>query len=126
MHAIRAPVSGRIAEATQKRGGAYVPAGERLSTIVPDGTLHAVADFTPGTAVGRIRVGQRARLRLEGYPWMQYGSVASRVDRVGTEARDGLVRVEFTIHPAADSAIPAGRCTVVFSPHMSVGLVGPR
>jgi membrane fusion protein (multidrug efflux system) len=68
--------------------------------------LHAVADFTPGAAVGRIRVGQPARLRLEGYPWMQYGSVPARVDRVGTEAREGVVRVELTILARGDSSIP--------------------
>ena len=33
----------------------------------------------PVAVVGRIRPGQPARLRLEGFPWTQYGTVAATV-----------------------------------------------
>ncbi len=70
--------------------------GERLATVVPHGGLIIVADFTPASVLGRIRPGQSARLRLDGFPWAQYGSVPATVTRVAGEVRDGLVRVEFT------------------------------
>jgi membrane fusion protein (multidrug efflux system) len=38
-------------------------------------------------------------MRLDGFPWAQYGSIDATVSRVATEIRDGAVRVEFT--PAA-------------------------
>ena len=94
-HTVRAPVGGTIAEVAGLRTGAYVAAGQKLATVVPHGGLIIVADFLPAAVLGRIRPGQPARLRLDGFPWAQYGMVDARVVRVAGEVRDGLVRVEF-------------------------------
>ena len=103
---VHAPVSGRIGEIAPINAGAYVKAGDRLFTIVPPGELRAVADFVPADALGRVRRGQAARLRLAGFPWMQYGTVAATVTSVGGELRDGRVRVELAVHPDPASGIP--------------------
>jgi membrane fusion protein (multidrug efflux system) len=103
---VRAPVAGKIGEVAPVTAGAYVHAGDRLFSVVPPGDLKAVADYVPKDALGRVREGQEARLRLEGFPWMQYGVVPARVTRVGGELRDGRVRVELAILPGSVSAIP--------------------
>ena len=41
--------------------------------------------------------GQRARLRLDGFPWTQYGHVDATVTRVASETREQRVRVELTV-----------------------------
>jgi membrane fusion protein (multidrug efflux system) len=66
-----------------------------------------VAEFDPPAALGRIRPGQAARLRLKGFPWAQYGSIEGRVATVGNEIRDGRVRVECDVIGSAASLIPA-------------------
>jgi membrane fusion protein (multidrug efflux system) len=98
---IRAPVGGTIGELSQRlRIGAFVAEGEKLCAIVPRGDGHrVVAEFEPGKALGRIRSGQLARLRLDGYPWTQYGLVKARVASVASEVRDSKVRVELGIEP---------------------------
>jgi adhesin transport system membrane fusion protein len=101
-HAVRAPVSGTIGDVAVLRTGAYVAAGQKLATVVPHGGLIIVADFAPAAVLGRIRPGQEARLRLDGFPWAQYGMLDARVLRVAGEVRDGLVRVEF--QPARQGA----------------------
>ena len=103
---IRAPVSGMIGEVATLRPGAVVQEGEKLGAIVPLGRLRAVAQFPPSAALGRIRLGQRARVRLDGFPWAQYGSIPATVSRVAGEVRDGQVRVELSIAPAAASRVP--------------------
>jgi hypothetical protein len=55
--------------------------------------------------LGRIRPGQ-PRLRLEGFPWTQYGSLAATVSRVASEVRNGRVRVELSVGPDRASPIP--------------------
>jgi membrane fusion protein (multidrug efflux system) len=99
--AIRATVAGTIGELAQGlRVGAFVGAGDKLCAIVPRGGGHrVVAEFEPGKALGRIRSGQPARLRLDGYPWAQYGLVRAKVASVASELRDGRVRVELGIEP---------------------------
>jgi len=103
---IRAPVAGLVGESANLRVGMTVVAGARLGAVVPAGGLRLVADFLPSSALGRIREGQPARLRLEGFPWTQYGTVEAVVSSVAGEVRDGKVRVEFILKPEPGSRIP--------------------
>src|SRR5262249_34336452 len=85
-HVVRAAASGRLGDAAVLRPGAVVQQGQRLAFIVPSGDIIAVAQFSPA-ASGRIRDGQRARVRLDGFPWAQYGTVDATVVRVANEVR---------------------------------------
>src|SRR5580658_249590 len=103
---IRAPVSGTLGEVANLRVGSVVRDGEKLATVVPKGKLRIVASFQPPDALGRIRPGQYARMRLEGFPWTQFGSVAGTVTSVASEVRDGRIRVELAVNPNLGSRIP--------------------
>jgi len=94
---IRAPVDGLIGEAVNLRVGAVVAATDRLGSIVPAGRLLVVAHYPAQAAFGRIRTGQRATLRLDGFPWAEFGTVSATVAEVGREVRDGKVRVELAL-----------------------------
>jgi membrane fusion protein (multidrug efflux system) len=94
---IRAPADGRIGEAANLRVGAVVPEGSRLGSIIPPGRLLIVAQYPARAAFGRIRAGQSATLRLDGFPWAEFGAVAAKVTRVAEEIRDGKVRVELAL-----------------------------
>ena len=99
---VRAPVDGRIGESATLRKGAVVQEGEKLASIVPDGRLLVTAQFPAYAAFGRIRMGQAATLRLDGFPWAEFGSVAATVARVAQEVREGKVRVELAIAASSD------------------------
>jgi membrane fusion protein (multidrug efflux system) len=105
-HVLRAPVDGRVGSiAPGLQPGAVLREGGRVATIVPAGELRVTADFVAQAALGRILPGQRARLRLYGFPWTQFGSVQARVTSVEAEPRDGRVRVELAV-VTAPPAIP--------------------
>jgi multidrug resistance efflux pump len=80
---IRAPVDGRLGEVANLRVGSVVREGDKLAAIVPTGQLRIVASFLPPDALGRIRPGQHARMRLEGFPWAQYGSISATDRKTG-------------------------------------------
>jgi multidrug resistance efflux pump len=103
---VRAPIAGILAEVASLKIGGMVQAGDRICTIVPNGSLKVVALFRPSVALGRIREGQSARVRLEGFPWTQYGSAEARVTNVSGEVRDGQIRVDLALKTSSDSAIP--------------------
>jgi multidrug resistance efflux pump len=103
---IRAPVAGRLGEVATLQVGTWVREGARLGAVVPPGTLKVMADFLPSAAIGRIQAGQPARLRLEGFPWTQYGAISATVASVASEVRDGRVRVELALRPNLASPIP--------------------
>jgi multidrug resistance efflux pump len=102
---VRAPVAGRLGEVNPVQVGAIVREGELLASIVPDGLVRAVADFA-APALGRLHPRQRARLRLDGFPWTQYGYVDAVVTRVASETREQRVRVELTVQRQSNSQIP--------------------
>ena len=102
---IRAPVSGRLGEVNVIQIGAVVREGERLASIIPQGVVRAVAEFG-ALSMGRIKPGQPARLRLDGFPWTQYGYVDATVTGVASETRDQRVRVELAVRRADGSRIP--------------------
>jgi membrane fusion protein (multidrug efflux system) len=106
LYSIRAPVSGRIGNMINLQPGAVVAAGTRLCTVVPSGGLRAVAFFDVATAAGRVKVDQPARIRLFGFPWTKFGVLHAHVERVGSEPRDGLIRVELELEPSQTSHIP--------------------
>jgi len=101
---IRAPISGKLAEVAEIRPGGVVDETDRLCAILPEGRLRAVAEFAPSDALGRIRPGQSAQLRLDGFPWTQYGSIPTTVSNVAGEIRDGKVRVELNL--AGTASLP--------------------
>lgn len=103
---IRAPIAGRLSECAVLPPGSHISEGQQLGLIVPPGTLHITAEFEPSAALGKVRPGEQANMRLQGFPWAQYGTVAARVVRVAGEIRDGKVRVELAVNGTRETKIP--------------------
>jgi len=101
---IVAPVTGRIAEVSQLRPGMWIEPGDTVATILPDGRLRAVAIFPP-SALGRVRVGNEAVVRFEGFPWESYGTATATVAEVADEPRDGTIRAYLELR-SVDPRIP--------------------
>jgi membrane fusion protein (multidrug efflux system) len=106
LYTVRAPISGRIGNMINLQPGAVVSAGTRLGTVIPSGGVRAVAFFDVATALGRVKPGQPARIRLFGFPWTKFGVLRARVERVGSEPRDGLIRVELALAAQQKARIP--------------------
>ena len=107
LRVVRAPASGKLGETATLQPGQFVREGDKLGAVVPDGKLRAVAEFAPSAAMGRIQAGQRARLRLDGFAWTEYGQVSATVSRVASEPRSGRVRVELAVNPESAPLIPS-------------------
>ncbi len=103
---IRASASGRLGELAKVRPGLVLAAGDHLATILPAAALEVIAGFQPSDALARVRAGQEAQLRLDGFPWTEFGSLEARVVRVSDEARDGTLRVACSVVKAEGSQIP--------------------
>lgn len=64
-----------------------------------------VANFSP-TALTSIQPGQHAQLRLNDFPWAQYGIVPATVENITDRIQDGQVQVRFVLYPDPASSIP--------------------
>ena len=105
-HRVRAAADGAVGELAEIHPGSFVPTGTRIATIVPVGVLRVIAEFVPAKAIGLVAPGQSARMRLDGFPSTQYGTLRATVTDVASEIRNGTIRVELTLDPDHVSAMP--------------------
>jgi membrane fusion protein (multidrug efflux system) len=102
---IRAPASGHIGETANVRVGQVLAQGAHVATVVASGDLRIVASFSP-TALGRVHPGQTARVRLDAFPWVEYGVLHATVAKVATELQEGEARIELIVDAASATRIP--------------------
>jgi multidrug resistance efflux pump len=103
---IRAPIAGRLGECAPVRPGSQIAEGQQLGLILPNGNMQIIAEFDPAAALGKIRPGLHATMRLQGFPWAQYGTISAQVSKVAAEIRDGKVRVELRLEAPPRSPVP--------------------
>jgi adhesin transport system membrane fusion protein len=103
---VRAPIGGVVGDIATLPPGSQAEQGKAVATIVPTGQLRIVGQFMPASALGHIRPGQHARMRLDGFAWTQFGDIEAVVQRVGTEIHDGMVRVELSPSGPTSAQLP--------------------
>lgn len=123
-HAARvlAPVAGTVAHRFVEPG-ANVRAGDPLLALVPAGSRLQAHLQVPGSAIGRLAVGDEVRLRLAAYPYQAFGHHPGQVLRIGRSAvqRDGAGEPEYRVVVAlARQAVEAGGESRPLSPGLVV------
>ncbi|MEA5534023.1 HlyD family efflux transporter periplasmic adaptor subunit [Crocosphaera sp. XPORK-15E] len=84
--AIKAPVSGIVFDLNAAPG--YVPSPnqtEPLLKIVPDDSLVAEVDIT-NEDIGFVQVGQKADVRIDSFPFSEFGDIKGEVLSIGSDA----------------------------------------
>lgn len=105
-HTVRAPIDGVLGQVRAPQVGSVVAAGQTVAVVTPETELQIAADFAPADAVGRVRVGQRAHMRIAGFPWTQYGMLGATVAAVSSEVLDGRIRVVLALDDRTAPGIP--------------------
>jgi hemolysin D len=85
---LTAPVSGIVQQLDVTTVGQVVSSGQALMTIVPPDAPLEVEAMIPNKDVGFVRVGQRAVVKVEAFPFTRYGSIDGTVDKVSADAVD--------------------------------------
>ena len=105
-HTVRAPTDGVLGQVRAPQVGSVVAAGQTVAVVTPETALELVADFAPPNAIGRVQPGQRARMRVTGFPWTQYGMLTATVTAVSGEVLDGRIRIKLALDNDTGSVIP--------------------
>lgn len=66
---------------------------------------HGVAFFSPRAALGRIHQGNPVTIKIEGFPWMEFGTLQGFVETVSSEIQNEQVRVDYSIDSQANRNI---------------------
>lgn len=82
---IKAPVSGTIFELKAGTPGFVANISEPILKIVPDNTLNAKV-FITNKDIGFVKVGMPVDVRIDSFPYSEYGDVKGKVVEIGSDA----------------------------------------
>jgi HlyD family secretion protein len=79
---ISAPVSGTLSELAVNHSGEIIGAGAIVASIAPDNVPLTIMAEVPNKDVGFLRPGLAARIKVDAYPFEQFGTAAGEVAQV--------------------------------------------
>jgi HlyD family secretion protein len=82
MAMIKMPVEGTLADLKLRGAGEIVSAGAAIATVVPNGVPLMVEANIPDKDVGFVRPGTEARVKVDAFPFQQFGTARATVARV--------------------------------------------
>ena len=75
-------MSGTVSDLHIHNSGELVSAGTAVATILPDGVPLVVHAAIPNKDIGFVQTGLPARIRVDAYPFQQFGTVDGEVRKV--------------------------------------------
>ncbi len=85
---LRAPINGTVQQLSINTIGGIVQPAQALMVIVPDGSTSAVEAQILNKDIGFVREGQAVRVKLEAFPFTDYGLIEGVVQTISRDAID--------------------------------------
>lgn len=83
---LRAPVSGTVQQLSVSTVGGVVQPAEPLMVLVPDASPLQVEASISNKDIGFVREGQPVRIKIDAYPFTQYGIVTGTIENISRDA----------------------------------------
>lgn len=73
-YVLEAPATGRVTLVSYWSENQHVAVGDKLASIIPDGDTEVIGRMqVPTAGFGKVQVGQTVNVKLNGYPYMEFG-----------------------------------------------------
>ena len=83
---LRSPIDGTVSGLTVSSVGQVVTVGEQVMQIVPQDARLEIECYLPNADVGFVHVDQQAVVKVDSFPFTDYGTVDATVTRVARDA----------------------------------------
>lgn len=83
---LRAPVDGQVQSLSVNTLGGVVMPGQVIATIVPDNMPLMIEATLSNEDAGFVRVGQHVDIKVDAFPYQQYGSLSGEVTWISPDA----------------------------------------
>lgn len=79
-YVLEAPAAGRVTFVNYWSQNQHVAVGDKLASILPDGRTEVIGRMqVPSTGFGKVRTGQTVQVKLNGYPYMEFGVLRGEI-----------------------------------------------
>ena len=95
---LRAPVSGIVAFSKFQHQYKYLKTGEEVFTILPiDKNSMIGQTMIPTYNAGKVKVGQKAIVKFDNYPYQEYGTITAKVKSISSVPESNAYAVELQV-----------------------------
>ena len=81
-YVFKSPMDGKIQFLKFWTNNHFVQAGEAIFTIVPNNSAMIGQVNMPAAGAGKVKIGQEVILKLDNYPYVEYGSIKGKVRNI--------------------------------------------
>ena len=92
-----APIAGKVSFPESRTAKQFVRAGEEILTLVPQHSAGGIVGQVqlPVSGAGKVQEGMRINIRLDGFPYQEFGSLQAKVEKIAPVPQDGFYLLEF-------------------------------
>jgi hemolysin D len=83
---LKSPISGIVQDSVITNVGQVVASGQEVMRIVPEDSALEIAVYVLNKDIGFVKEGQEAVVKIESFPFTQYGTISAHVVRVAHDA----------------------------------------
>jgi len=91
------PIEGRITFSKFWSDNQYVTSGEEVMTVVPPTQDLFGQIYTPITGSGKVEIGQKVNIRLDNYPYVEYGMVVGYIKSISLVPDDNMYTIRVNL-----------------------------
>lgn len=87
---LTSPICGRLTLTKYWSANQNVNIGDKIATVVPSDSMQVIGVMTvPSVGFGKVAIGQTVNIRLNGYPYQEYGVLKGVVSRLSSVPTGG-------------------------------------
>ncbi len=96
-YVIKAPIDGQVALFKFYSDNQYVSSGDEILTVIPEtGNIRALV-YAPVYGAGKIKPGQQVNLKIDSYPFKEFGMVSGKVQSIAKASRNNTYVVQVVL-----------------------------
>lgn len=92
-----APFDGKISYLTRVSQNDYIAQGTSVFAVVPENQNHIGYVDVPKSGYGKIKTGQEVKIRIDNYPYHEFGQLTGEVSSIALLPNEDAYRIEFLL-----------------------------
>lgn len=111
-YVLEAPAAGKVTLISFWSENQHVGVGNKLASIVPDGTTEVIGRMqVPTAGFGKVKKGQAVNVKLNGYPYMEFGVLKGTIRSISAVPEQMQAQSVQTAVYIAEVVFPEGMLT---------------
>lgn len=97
LYLITSPVQGKVALFSYWANNQFIKSGEEIASVIPENKEYIIRAKVPVIGSGKIKIGQKVNIKLDSYPYSEYGMLYGTVKEMSLLPKENSYTVLITI-----------------------------